>query len=102
MQLKTKDKDINSRNTNDEEVPMTRRERKQARKEKRTKKEKKRRPIRRIFPIWLRIIIILLGCFGALIAGLMVGYGVLGEGVPKDALNKETWQHIIDIIRKTE
>lgn len=51
----------------------------------------------RMFPIWLRILIILLLFIGAATAGLMVGYGILGEGTPKDALKWETYQHIFDI-----
>jgi len=57
---------------------------------------------RRIFPIWLRIIIVLLICAVALLAGLMIGYGILGDGNPTDALKIDTWQHIIDIVTKTE
>lgn len=55
---------------------------------------------KRLIPIWLRLILVALFCFGALIAGLMFGYGVIGEGEPADALDKSTWQHIIDIVTK--
>ena len=51
----------------------------------------------RMFPIWLRILLVILVFAGAAIAGLMVGYGVLGEGEPKDALKWDTYQHIFDI-----
>ncbi|MGX4670735.1 DNA-directed RNA polymerase subunit beta [Cerasibacillus sp. JNUCC 74] len=61
----------------------------------------KKRPRLRIFPIWLRIIVVSLLCIIALVIGLMVGYGVIGDGTPIDALKKETWQHIIDIVTKT-
>lgn len=68
---------------------------------KRQKEEKKanKRPIRRIFPIWLRLIVIPILCIVALLLGMMVGYGVIGDGSPFDALHKETWQHIIDIVK---
>lgn len=68
---------------------------------KRQKEEKKanKRSLRRIFPIWLRLIVIPLLCIVALLLGVMVGYGVIGEGSPFDALHKETWQHIIDIVK---
>ncbi|GAA0420406.1 DNA-directed RNA polymerase subunit beta [Virgibacillus sp. AGTR] len=68
------------------------------------KQERKmgKRPRLRIFPIWLRIIVVLLFCAIALVAGLMIGYGVIGDGTPVDVLKKETWQHIIDIVTKTE
>lgn len=51
----------------------------------------------RMFPIWLRILIVAALLTGAVAAGLMVGYGVIGEGEPKDALKWETYQHIFDI-----
>lgn len=61
---------------------------------------RKKRPRRRIFPIWLRIIFIAICCIVALAAGLMIGFGVIGDGVPSDALKRETWQHIIDFVTK--
>ena len=51
----------------------------------------------RMFPIWLRILLVILFLAGAAVIGLMVGYGVLGDGEPKDALKWDTYQHIIDI-----
>ncbi|GGN50085.1 MULTISPECIES: DNA-directed RNA polymerase subunit beta [Oceanobacillus] len=54
----------------------------------------------RIFPIWLRIIIVAILAVFALVAGLMIGYGIIGDGTPTDALKVETWQHIIDIVTK--
>lgn len=77
----------------------TRKEQKRKQKEERRKHKK---PRRRIFPIWLRILTIIIGCIGAVVAGVMVGYGVIGDGAPNDALLKDTWQHIIDIVRKKE
>ncbi|MYL36543.1 DNA-directed RNA polymerase subunit beta [Halobacillus litoralis] len=64
------------------------------------KKDKTAR--RRILPIWLRIILVVLFSAAALIIGLMVGYGVLGDGDPTDALKLDTWKHILDIVTKTE
>jgi hypothetical protein len=62
---------------------------------------KRKKPARvRVFPIWLRIIIFIILALFALIAGLMIGFGVLGDGTPLDALKVETWQHIIDIVIK--
>ncbi len=60
---------------------------------------KKRKPRLRIFPIWLRIILSIVLIGGSLLLGLIVGYGVIGDGSPADALKTETWYHIIDIIR---
>lgn len=54
----------------------------------------------RKFPIWLRIIVVLLLFAGCLVLGLMVGYGVIGDGTPTEVLEKSTWQHIVDIINK--
>ncbi|MGP4077141.1 DNA-directed RNA polymerase subunit beta [Halobacillus sp. K22] len=56
----------------------------------------------RVLPIWLRIIIVLVLSILALLIGLMVGYGVIGDGNPMEALNWDTWQHIWDIVTKTE
>lgn len=51
----------------------------------------------RMFPIWLRILLCIVLFAAAAAAGLMVGYGVLGDGTPVDALKWETYQHILDI-----
>ncbi|WP_427138194.1 DNA-directed RNA polymerase subunit beta [Psychrobacillus psychrodurans] len=51
----------------------------------------------RMFPIWLRILLVILFIAGAAMAGLMIGYGVLGDGEPTDALKWDTYQHMIDI-----
>ncbi|MBS4218926.1 DNA-directed RNA polymerase subunit beta [Bacillus sp. FJAT-49711] len=52
----------------------------------------------RLIPIWLRILLVIAMVGGSLIGGLMVGYGVLGDGNPKDVLKKETWTHIVDLV----
>lgn len=78
-------------------------ESKQGEKTPKAKKEKKsKKGRRRVLPIWLRIIIVLLLSTLALILGAMVGYGIIGDGNPTDALEWETWQHIFDIVTKTE
>lgn len=69
----------------------------------RTKQVKSKRKYRkRKFPILARVIVILALLSFSLILGLMFGYGVIGDGEPKDVLNRETWQHIFDIVKKTE
>ncbi|MBY7144701.1 DNA-directed RNA polymerase subunit beta [Virgibacillus sp. NKC19-3] len=73
----------------------TRKQHKQHQKE---EKKKQTKPRRRLFPIWLRIIVVLLLAIAALMAGLMIGYGLLGDGNPLDVLRIETWQHIIDFV----
>lgn len=65
-------------------------------------KKKNRKPRRRIFPIWARIIVVFILSGVALIGGLMFGYGILGDGTPTDALKIETWQHIIDIVKQVK
>ncbi|GAA0341650.1 DNA-directed RNA polymerase subunit beta [Oceanobacillus sp. FSL W7-1293] len=71
-------------------------------KQQRKREEKRSRPRLRIFPIWLRIIVITIFAAAAFIIGLMIGFAVLGDGSPLDVLRLETWQHIIDIVNKTE
>ncbi|WP_262174324.1 DNA-directed RNA polymerase subunit beta [Saccharococcus sp. Marseille-Q5394] len=56
----------------------------------------------RLFPIWLRIVLVLLLLAGAAILGAMIGYGFVGDGQPSDVLKKETWIHILDIIKGKE
>lgn len=56
----------------------------------------------RLFPIWLRIVLIFALIGVSIAAGLMVGYGYIGDGEPKNALKWETWQHIIDILKGKE
>ncbi|WP_223701103.1 DNA-directed RNA polymerase subunit beta [Sutcliffiella deserti] len=66
-----------------------------------TKPKKQRLKWRiRLIPIWLRLIIILAIMIVAAVAGAMVGYGILGGGSPMDVFNRETWQHIIDLVQK--
>ncbi|MGJ7920779.1 DNA-directed RNA polymerase subunit beta [Neobacillus sp. LXY-4] len=54
----------------------------------------------RLIPIWLRLVIIILLLSFSLMSGMMVGYGVIGDGKPFDALKQSTWTHIVDIINK--
>lgn len=74
--------------------------RRQQRLERKAVRKGKKTPMRRIFPIWLRLIVIFCFCIVALIAGLVIGYSILGDGAPTDVFHKETWKHIIDLIQK--
>ncbi|GIO25252.1 DNA-directed RNA polymerase subunit beta [Oceanobacillus sp. J11TS1] len=78
--------------------------RKKEKKEKQEQKyqEKLKRPRLRIFPIWLRIIVVLIFTTAAFVIGLMIGFAVLGDGSPTDVLRVETWQHIVDIVKKVD
>ncbi|MCT8140137.1 DNA-directed RNA polymerase subunit beta [Anaerobacillus sp. CMMVII] len=63
------------------------------------KKRKKRKPIR-LIPIWVRLIIVLLIFAASLVLGAMFGYGIVGDGEPKDVLGKGPWLKIHEIIYK--
>ncbi len=71
---------------------------KATRKDIQEKKAQNKQPIRRIFPIWLRIVVVFILAFLALIIGLVVGYSVLGDGEPMEVLKMDTWRHILDIV----
>lgn len=54
----------------------------------------------RLIPVWVKVLIVILLTAASLLAGTVVGYGIIGNGKPSDALQKETWTHILDIINK--
>lgn len=56
----------------------------------------------RLIPIWLRVLIVLILLVGAILLGAIFGYSVIGDGEASDILNKETWQHIFDIMNGVE
>lgn len=64
--------------------------------------EKVKRVRLRLIPIWLRVLLVLCLLVVVSIIGLIFGYSGLGEGEASDALKRETWEHIIDIIRGVE
>jgi lipopolysaccharide/colanic/teichoic acid biosynthesis glycosyltransferase len=99
---KEKKKQLPAKKQQTETQSTDKQTRKQIKQQHQEEKLQTKRPRRRIFPIWMRIIIVLLLCAIALIVGLMVGFGVLGDGVPEDVLKKETWQHIVDIVTKVK
>ncbi|NGP46727.1 DNA-directed RNA polymerase subunit beta [Bacillaceae bacterium SIJ1] len=86
--------------------PSTRQEYKSLEKKKASPEQsdtKDRRRLRqriRLFPIWFRLLALVLMTGLALIAGAMIGYGVVGDGHPMDVLQWSTWQHIIDLVVK--
>lgn len=83
--------------------PTSRAERKKSKTEKNKTTTKKTFWVQiRIIPIWLRIILVALILVGAVALGVTIGYGYLGDGNPADALKKETWTHILDIIKGKE
>lgn len=79
-----------------EEVKISARQQRKQHKEQMEPKKIKWVQIR-MFPIWLRILLVTVLFIGSAAAGLMIGYGVLGAEDPKDALKWETYEHILNI-----
>ncbi len=78
-------------------------QKKDKQKKKEQKLEKKMKKFRkRLVPIWLRIILVTVFSVLALFAGLMIGYGIIGDGKPTDVFDWSTWQHIVDIVKKEQ
>ncbi|OZM56550.1 hypothetical protein CIB95_11500 [Lottiidibacillus patelloidae] len=85
----------------------SRSEKRKQRKREKEKEASKQRPDflksprpKRKFPIWARLIVVLALIVLSLFAGLMFGYGVIGDGNATDALKWETFQNIFDLINK--
>lgn len=77
----------------------SREEAKKADKDK-NKGQKSRRIRIRLIPIWARLLIVVVLMILSTLAGIVIGYGVVGSGNPADALDRSTWQHIIDLVEK--
>jgi len=76
-------------------------ERKKQKKQEKAEKKKNKIRRKRVIPIPLRIVAVLLFAGLALISGLMIGYGILGgQEEPGEILEMETWQYIIDYVIK--
>lgn len=54
----------------------------------------------RLFPIWLRLLLITILVAVSALVGAYVGYSVIGEGNPEQTFDKSTWQHILDLVNK--
>lgn len=54
----------------------------------------------RLFPIWMRILIIALLFFLLLMIGAVIGYSVIGEGSFSEVFQKSTWTNIFDLVNK--
>lgn len=83
-----------------EQDPLTREEKKANQQGDTSKKKRKKKYRTRKFPITLRILVVLVLLVISLLVGLIVGYGFIGDGEPLDALNMDTYRHIIDIVNK--
>ncbi|HPJ00720.1 MAG TPA: DNA-directed RNA polymerase subunit beta [Enterococcus sp.] len=44
----------------------------------------------------IKILSIVFGAILLFFIGLMIGYGVIGDGSPFHVFNRELWQHILD------
>lgn len=94
--------EVKSGSTLSEETPR-RRSRRSTSEEKNKEVNKKFKIYRtRLIPIWLRLVIVLFLFLLAAIFGLMIGFGVIGDGEPMDALKWSTYQHILDIMNGKE
>ncbi|HWL25399.1 MAG TPA: DNA-directed RNA polymerase subunit beta [Ureibacillus sp.] len=83
--------------------------RRRMRREEKKKKNEVKQPqttkeilLSRTLATGLKVIIFISVLLFVAIAGLMIGYGVIGDGSPMDALNWGTWQHMLDIINGKE
>ncbi|GHI01559.1 DNA-directed RNA polymerase subunit beta [Neobacillus kokaensis] len=54
----------------------------------------------RLIPIWLRLLLLVIFMVIGVVAGAVVGYGVLGGGKVADVFKESTWTHIIDLVDK--
>ncbi len=54
----------------------------------------------RLIPIWLRLILLVVLVFISVMAGAIVGYGMLGGGKIAEVFQESTWTHIIDLVEK--
>jgi flagellar basal body-associated protein FliL len=94
---------MNVANNQENIQPKTREQYKKVRESselKEQKPQKKEKTRIRLIPIWLRLIIVIVLVALSAMIGVIVGYGVIGDGDPKDALKKSTWQHIVDLVEK--
>lgn len=83
--------------------------RRRMRKEEDKKKKEVKQPqttkeilLARLLATGIKVIVFLVVILFVAIVGLMIGYGVIGDGNPVDALNWATWQHMLDIINGKE
>ena len=89
-------------NSSSQEMTKTREQVKEERKQNNTeeKASSKQRVRVRLFPVWLRIIVIILLLALSIIAGAVIGYSVMGDGKATDTFKKDTWTHIVDLVNE--
>jgi hypothetical protein len=89
--------------TVDQKQVKTREEMKKVRaqeKDTQTMRDRRKKIRVRLIPVWIKVAIVILLILVSISAGTVVGYGVIGNGKPSEALQKATWTHILDIINK--
>lgn len=102
LQRSQKKKSANPEETQGVE-PISKRAQKKLERENDNKEPKKTFWVQiRLLPIWLRLILIVLLIAIVAVIGLRIGYSYIGDGNPEDVLKKETWTHILDIIKGKE
>lgn len=92
-------------NENEEQIEQSRKEQKILKEQQENIEETPKKTFwvqLKILPIWLRLLLIILLLAAVIVIGLRFGYGYIGDGNPADVLKKETWTHILDIIRGKE
>ena len=101
--------ELMSEKTNEDLSKEKRTSRRRMRKEEKKNKKEVKQPqttkeilLSRLLATGTKVIIFFAILLFVAIAGLMIGYGVIGEGNPMDALNWSTWQHMLDIINGKE
>ncbi|MDQ0352694.1 hypothetical protein J2R98_002545 [Alkalibacillus filiformis] len=82
-----------------EDTPKDQSKRKAAKEERKKEKKQKKGRIRYI-PVWLRFVLAIVLSIAALAIGMMVGYGVIGEGdEPSSVLDRSLWENLYDYIK---
>ncbi|MET3684242.1 hypothetical protein ABID56_002368 [Alkalibacillus flavidus] len=93
-------KDADKQNDNSKAEPNDDKSQRKAAKEAKKEEKKKRKGRVRYLPVWLRFLLVIVLSAAALVLGLMVGYGIVGEGDdPSGALDPDMWQRMYDYIR---
>lgn len=46
----------------------------------------------------IKVLLVILLAIVLFLGGLMIGYGVIGDGSPFQVFNRELWHHILDFL----
>ncbi len=92
-------KSNNTKKANEQKQAQTKTN-KEKRADRKKQKQEERKYVRRLIPIWAKVMIVVLLSLFALMIGLIIGFSILGDGSPLDVLKWETWQHIIDYVKE--